>query len=91
MQELRAIIDEVDYDLLKMLVARFDVIDKIGEYKKENNVTILQIERWRQILKTRKTEALSTGLSEEFITALLDLIHNESIRLQTEIMNKEEA
>ena len=88
LQQLRCVIDELDSDLLQILAKRFEIIDKIGEYKRDNNVTILQIERWLQILNTRGNTANLLGLSDEFVKQLLELIHNESIRLQTEIMNE---
>lgn len=87
LQELRAIIDQIDEDLLNHLRERMKVVEKIGEYKKDNDVTILQIERWKEIVKTRRQTGAINGLSEEFITSMLHLIHDESIRIQTAIMN----
>ena len=65
-----------------------EVIEKIGEYKKENQGTILQLERWEQIIKDRGAMAKENGISEGFIQKLLELIHQESIRIQTQVMNK---
>ena len=66
---------------------RMSVSEKIGAYKKDNNVTILQTNRWDHLLNERLSKATMMGLSEEFIRALYILIHEESIRKQTEIMN----
>lgn len=91
LQELRRTIDEIDDDIIRNLHRRMEVIEKIGEYKRDNNVTILQIERWLEILQTRAALGESLGLSEEFIKKFCQLLHKESIRKQTEIMNAARA
>lgn len=89
LEELRSIIDEIDEDLLRKIGHRMSIAEKIGEYKKENNVTILQLKRWEYILENRMALALPLDLSPEFTKELLQAIHKESIRKQTEIMNRE--
>ena len=64
--------------------------EKIGQYKKENNVTILQVTRWEEIIQTRISLGRAMGLNEEFTNDLLKLIHHESIQVQTRVMNKVE-
>ena len=63
------------------------VADQIGEYKKENNVTILQTRRWNQILQRAFNKGEGLGLSKEFITKYFDAVHMESINHQTKVMN----
>lgn len=88
LQNFRHIIDEIDEELIRVLKKRSDIITRIGEYKKEHHVTIFQLERWKEILKTRSESAAQKGFPAEFIEKLCQLLHEESIRLQTEIMNK---
>jgi len=88
LEKLRAVIDDLDEDLIRKFAERMKIIEKIGAYKKENNVTILQLKRWEQILNNRSFLANQVGLSNDFIKNMLALIHQESIRIQTEIMNK---
>lgn len=66
------------------------VSEKIGQYKKENNVTILQVGRWEEIIHTRVAMGLAMGLQEDFTRDVLKLVHNESIAVQTRVMNKVE-
>ncbi len=68
-----------------------DVAEKIGEYKKENNVTILQVKRWEELISDRLSIATAMGLSEDFMRGVLKLVHKESIRRQTEVMNKQKV
>jgi len=84
---LRTQIDDSDQRLLEILAERFKIISEIGKYKKENNTTILQSERWFDILKKRKENGNELGMNEDFIDSLLKLIHKESVLLQTKIMN----
>ena len=87
LDSLRTQIDDSDQRLLELLAQRFKVISEIGHYKKENNTTILQPDRWFEILKNRKENGNDLGINEEFIDSLLKLIHKESVLLQTKIMN----
>lgn len=88
LERLRAIIDEIDEDIVNQFSNRMEMVEKIGEYKRENDVVILQLERWEHILKTRTGLAEKAGLSADFIKQMLDIIHQESIRIQTKVMNK---
>jgi len=89
LDDLRSKIDEIDEDLINNLARRFEVIDKIGAYKKDNNMTILQIERWFEILSSRKKSGSSKGLRDEFIDEVLKSIHKESVYQQTNILNRD--
>ncbi len=87
LDKLRLEIDQFDNDIIKIISARMNVAAKIGKYKRDNEVTILQMNRWEQILNQRIALGEAMGLSSNFMKRLLQLIHQESIRIQTEIMN----
>jgi chorismate mutase len=86
--ELRNQIDKIDDIVFQKMGERMQIVEKIGNYKKENGVTILQVNRWDEILNKRIAYAKALKLSPEFAEKLLELIHSESIRKQTEIMNE---
>ncbi|MCX6249491.1 MAG: chorismate mutase [Bacteroidetes bacterium] len=90
LQELRSEIDKLDEELLDILARRMMVVEEIGKYKKINNITILQLKRWSQIIRERVQGGVYLGLSREFILKLLEAIHEESIQRQTEVMNRKE-
>src|ERR1039458_4722142 len=50
---LREKMDKIDSDLLDLISKRMDVAKAIGHYKKKNNITILQAERWDEIVQSR--------------------------------------
>ena len=88
LKQLRIQIDDLDIELLDVLKRRMDLVEKIGLHKKENKVTILQNNRWLEMLKSRVNYGEENGLSEVFIQQLLKAIHQESIDKQNSIMNK---
>lgn len=87
LDKLRQQIDHLDDELMQILSQRMKVAEKIGEYKKNNDVVILQTNRWNDILERAYKKAHPLGLSEEFITRYLDAVHMESINHQNRIMN----
>ena len=72
---------------MQILSQRMKVAEKIAEYKKENNITILQTNRWNEILNRACQRAEKLGLSKEFITRYFDAVHMESINHQTKVFN----
>jgi chorismate mutase len=85
LEALREKIDHLDQELLENLSTRMKLIEQIGEYKKENNVTVFQLERWNEIMATRPEWGNNLDLAREFIKELYRVIHDESIRLQTDM------
>ncbi|MEM6523891.1 MAG: bifunctional 3-deoxy-7-phosphoheptulonate synthase/chorismate mutase type II [Bacteroidota bacterium] len=89
LDELRNKIDSVDHDIIENLAARMKLIEEIGDYKEQNNVAVLQLERWNEILRSRKEWAAMANLSKEVIAEIYTLIHADSIKKQTEIFNRD--
>ncbi|MBA2249556.1 MAG: bifunctional 3-deoxy-7-phosphoheptulonate synthase/chorismate mutase type II [Chitinophagaceae bacterium] len=84
---LREQINHIDDELLTLIGQRMKIADKIGAYKKSNNITILQTNRWNDILTKALKKGEALGLSKEFITKYFDAVHLESINHQNKIMN----
>ncbi|MCJ8209080.1 bifunctional 3-deoxy-7-phosphoheptulonate synthase/chorismate mutase type II [Mucilaginibacter sp. RS28] len=89
--ELRNQIDKLDDLVIQKLAERMQIVEKIGQYKKDNGITILQVNRWDEILQKRTQYGKALKLEADFTEKLLELIHSESIRKQTEIMNQSQA
>ncbi|HVX24814.1 MAG TPA: chorismate mutase [Parafilimonas sp.] len=87
MEKLRQQINQLDDELMQILGQRMKVADEIGKYKKANNITILQTNRWNSILERAYVKGEKLGLSREFITKYFDAIHMESINHQNKVMN----
>jgi chorismate mutase len=86
--ELRSFIDAKDDAIIELLGQRMKLADQIGILKKENNITILQTERWNEIMERLFDKAIQLGLSTDFIKKYFDAVHIESINHQNNIMNQ---
>jgi chorismate mutase len=84
---LRQQIDRIDNYMLEIMGERMFIARQIGEFKRDNGITILQTNRWDEIINTRAESAAKKKLSREFIVDMMEAIHQESIRHQTKIMN----
>lgn len=87
LEELRSEIDKLDGEIMQLLAKRMDVVSQIGEYKKQNNITILQLKRWQHIIEDRLAIGTGMGLDRKFLLMLLELVHEASIQKQTQIFN----
>lgn len=86
--ELRLKITNLDDRLFDILSARMNMSEEVGRFKLQHNITILQQERWINIIESRLSKSDNYQLSERFIRQIMDAIHQESIRHQTKVMNK---
>lgn len=82
----RTRIDLIDDQIIELLGKRMKIVDDIGVLKKENNVAILQVNRWNQILKRMILQGKQNQLSEEFVLSIYKAIHQESIDHQKKVM-----
>lgn len=89
--DLRKEIDKIDDLVLQKLAERMSITQKIGEFKRDNKVTILQVNRWDKIVQKRTAFAKALKLDVNFTEKFLELVHGESIRRQTEMMNAGKA
>jgi chorismate mutase len=89
MKEIRKKIDEIDIILLKNLGFRMNLAKEIAELKKEHSVSILQLQRWQEVMKNCMSKADEMGLYDEFVRNIFIQIHDESIRLQSAILSEE--
>lgn len=87
LEKLRQQINHLDDELMQILGQRMKAAEQIGLYKKNNQITILQTNRWNEILERAFKQGDKLGLSKEFITKYFDAVHMESINHQNKIMN----
>lgn len=87
LEKLRQQINHLDDELMQLIGQRMQIAEKIGIYKRDNAVTILQTNRWNEILDRAYQKGEKLGLSREFVTRYLDAVHMESINHQNKVMN----
>jgi len=88
LKEFRENIDVLDRKMVSILSDRKKIVEEIAFFKQENKITIFQLERWFEILKNRKKDAIDFQMEEQMIAEIFELIHKYSILTQTKIMQK---
>ena len=83
---LRAQVDVIDDNLLYILQSRMNISRKIGEYKRDHNIAILQTARWDEVLDGMVKNGRKYGLAEDFVKAVFNAIHEVSVQAQNEIL-----
>lgn len=86
LRNLRLHIDAYDVKLLDILGNRMQIASEIGVLKKENNVAVLQQDRWNALLEKMIQAGHEKNLSQEFILRLFQAIHQESIHHQEQVI-----
>tara|TARA_X000001036_G_scaffold114176_2_gene107195 strand:- start:1076 stop:2035 length:960 start_codon:yes stop_codon:yes gene_type:complete len=91
LDEIRDNIDDVDKEIIDIISKRIQLVEKIGEFKKEQDLTTFQVDRWNEIFKSRIDWAKEKGLDKDFIEDFYKVIHLGSINAQNKIINKKKA
>lgn len=79
---LRKQIDQIDDDIIALLAKRMSVVKKIGEYKKNNNMTIVNKNREEEKINNLTKTGSMFGISKEYIQNLWQTIFSESYKLE---------
>ena len=86
--QLRAKIDVIDENILYALGSRMNISRKIGEYKRDSNIAILQTSRWDEVLARVICKGKEHGLPEGFVRDVFNAIHEASVEVQNEIISE---
>lgn len=78
----RSRIDNVDAALVNLLAERMDISRQMGQLKREQDVLVLQSDRYNNILSSIEASGVAKGLSAEFLRKVFETIHAESIAQQ---------
>jgi chorismate mutase len=87
-EDVRQMADSLDAELVDIVSRRMQLMKKLGALKIENNVSIYQPERWREIIENRTKQGNALELSDEFILKLFEVIHDQSIKMQLGMLKK---
>ena len=88
LMRLRNEIDELDDSLVQLLARRMDISRRIGIYKREHNMKILQTDRYNEILAKITEKGVLTDIDAVFLKKVFDTVHEESVRQQFSVINK---
>lgn len=80
--ELRSEIDEVDDKLWSLIAQRLQIAKRIGAYKSERNLPVLQPERYNEILLKRLEWAKKNGIPQDTVQSVMEALHSASVKEQ---------
>lgn len=88
LEYLRELMNSVDTEIIELLARRMELSARMGAVKRACNMTVYNPDRWRDIVETRSRQAEKLNLSADFILALYEKVHHESIKKQLEILER---
>jgi chorismate mutase len=86
LEHIRQLMDTVDAEIIDLLGRRMELSERIGDIKRDCNMTVYNPERWQEIVNSRSAQANKLHLSSDFILALYEKIHHESIKKQLTVL-----
>ena len=85
LNKLREEIDLVDSQLLDLLSERVKLVQEVGEYKKTNDLPIVDPEREQKIINQKIEKASNLSLRPEFIQKIWRTIFDEAYELEEKV------
>jgi len=79
---LRSEISRVDSKIIEDLSERMRWVEEIGRLKQQHNISVLQLNRWENLLEDHIAKAQQAGLDTDFIKAVFELIHAQAVKRQ---------
>lgn len=80
----RSEIDSIDKELVELLEKRLDLSKKIGLYKKERDMEILNKERENQVIEN-SLKLVKNHEYKTYITEIIKTVMEESKKLQSQL------
>ncbi len=87
-EAIREEFESIDKSILILLHQRMELSIKMSLLKKQNSLPALDLNQWNKQSKNRLLENEKFGINPDFIQSVFNLIHEESIRIQNQEINK---
>ncbi len=84
--QFRSELDVLDHTLIEVLGRRIEIGRKVGHYKAEHDIPVMQHGRVDQVLDRNATAGAAVGLDPTFVKRLYQLIIDEMCRVEDEIV-----
>lgn len=75
LEDLRKQIDEIDDQILDFLIKRMEIVKKVGQLKKKNNIPVFDESRWQKVIKSKKG----------FVKKIYNIIHKEALKIESSL------
>jgi chorismate mutase len=84
-EEIRAQIDKIDFELIKLFSLRYDFVKEIVKYKEKNITDIVAEERKALVIKQRSEWAEEMGLDKNTFAEIFRILLESNINKEIEI------
>jgi chorismate mutase len=85
LDKYRKQIDKIDKKIIDYLAKRYQVVKKVGFFKKKKGLKPFDKKRFQEVLKTRISFAEEKGLPKELIKKIYQIIHQFSLEIEKKI------
>ena len=82
LKDYREQIDEIDREIVALLTKRLGIVKSIADYKKKNNLQVLDKKREKVVLEEKLNLAQKNNLDEEFVVDIFEKIMEQSKKIQ---------
>ena len=82
LEEYRGKIDKIDEEIAKLLAERLILVKQIGKFKKENNIPVVDENRFNKVLEKVENIASKERISKDFIDEIYYTIHKYACELE---------
>ena len=87
LEGFRAEIDAVDSQIVEALAKRFEICQRVANFKKQHGIAMMQPERVEAVKQRRRELAMQYVLDGDFMVALYSVIIQETCRMEDEIID----
>lgn len=88
LEYIRHQFNEIDKNILVLLGARSQLSKRIAKLKNSQQLEVKQEAVWKQNLANRIKENVNVKIDSEYLKKIFEIIHEESIRIQTSEIEK---
>ena len=86
-EDLRKTLLYLDSAFCYLLAERFRLVEKVGKFKGKHNIKPFAPNRWQEVLESKSKMARELGIRIDLVCDILDLIHEEALRIENEIIH----
>jgi 4-amino-4-deoxychorismate mutase len=86
LEGFRAEIDAVDAQIVEGLAKRFEICQRVANFKKQHGIPMMQPERVEAVKQRRRELGMQHGLDGDFMVSLYSIIIQETCRMEDEII-----
>ena len=85
LDDLRKEIDLIDSEIVNLIAKRIEIVKKVGQFKKENNIPVVDNSRFEKVLNKVGELAEKNNISKKFMQDIYNKIHEYMCSIEKDI------